>query len=1367
MKKATFTPLFGFVALLLSALFLQSANAQQGIACQNHINASISEFCRADLTSVVVAAGPGISIAVKNGNNYLPQVAPNTYDLSVSNIVLGNTYTYELSNGITKCWGTIRFEDKLAPKIICPAPQMVNCDASYGFSTSEVEIINSGTPGPGQVLASTYMSSYQMLLPLVQECSDFRVFYSDAKNLNCAPGSVGTVIRTFRVVDAYGNVASCSQPINIRSAPTPVLTPNNISITVCPASINLSDYTPAALSASSNPTVKAAAYPAFTTGDCMRTASFTDKTTANACGMKIVRTWVVVDMCTGTILPQVPNSGGSTVQIISLIDDQAPAISAANAIPATIEIGTGALNCLSNHNVVFPKFEDNCNIVSRTLTVNGFTYTSNTNGMVNVNGLPVGSYVGTYRATDACGNIGSVTQIIKVSDLMAPVAIADQNTNVAFTLDCTASVNATSFDDGSLDNCCLDVNRFEVKRVNELTDAKYAALEGNGSFSNKITFVKEDLNGSCTNTVKVCFRVWDCNNNSNSVIVDVKLEDKIGPLAEGADTTVTCGNNASGTDWLNSWENRFQGLTILQYPPVFGTNPGYFDNCDATVAWEPILGSIDQCNRGSMSRKAIVKDKCDRQSCAVFTYKSGQQSQFRITLPKNTKYTCPGSAVPTIAQAIFDARKTLVTVSGCPVVAVDIKSEEILSATGGACYRIKRTWVVASLCHNGMMKGDHGTDDTAVMGSANSDYTYDSSFDGYDPTGKQENDDKYLEYVQIIDVFDSEKPVISNEIVPAIVREGKCTLKLTMGGFDANDQCAPVVDKSWSLLDGNKNPIVTGTNPVTYAGGKVFPAAYTFTAADFGKKYYLRYRAEDRCGNLEVRDYLIEPSDIIKPTTVCYQGLSADLMPTTGEVCLTAVMFDAGSSDGCGVDARNSVILPAVSNQAPSANTRMFSADNTVELRIERASGNPLTFGNSVPTTNMIWIGCTGIVPIRLWSIDAAGNADYCDTYVQIQNNMNAVPKDGICPAVTVNGSRVSGTVATSTGNPLDNALVAVTTSNSPNGKLTGKILSGKYLMQLSNGADVKISADKNDNPLNGVSTYDLVLISKHILGTQTISNQYVKQAADINNNGKITTSDIVELRKMILGLQANFNNNKSWRFFDAQMNEEVLIKNIQSDTKVDFTAVKTGDINGNANAASGQRTVGTHEFSISDRNLQVGETFNLTVSGTEGFGFTMNYDASALEVVNIDENSAVLENGVITTAQVGSDFSVRFRAIAPATLSKVVAINSAITAAEAVVNGELYNIALKFNSTTSEFELYQNQPNPFRSSTAISFNTPTEGAYDITVTDIAGKVVNTASGISVKGMNRVNLDMTNPGVYHYTLTTGNFTATKKMIVMH
>ena len=127
----------------------------------------------------------------------------------------------------------------------------------------------------------------------------------------------------------------------------------------------------------------------------------------------------------------------------------------------------------------------------------------------------------------------------------------------------------------------------------------------------------------------------------------------------------------------------------------------------------------------------------------------------------------------------------------------------------------------------------------------------------------------------------------------------------------------------------------------------------------------------------------------------------------------------------------------------------------------------------------------------------------------------------------------------------------------------------GKYLhLKL----DSKISS--NTNPLNGVSTLDLVLISKHILGTQVINTSSSLSAADVNDNGIISVSDLVELRQMILGIRKDFKNNKSWRIYSN--NKGGLLKDgkfsilIQKDELLSYSLVKIGDINGNADSSLG-----------------------------------------------------------------------------------------------------------------------------------------------------------------------------------------------------
>ena len=70
-----------------------------------------------------------------------------------------------------------------------------------------------------------------------------------------------------------------------------------------------------------------------------------------------------------------------------------------------------------------------------------------------------------------------------------------------------------------------------------------------------------------------------------------------------------------------------------------------------------------------------------------------------------------------------------------------------------------------------------------------------------------------------------------------------------------------------------------------------------------------------------------------------------------------------------------------------------------------------------------------------------------------------------------------------------------------------------------------------SDDWIYGVSTFDLVAMSKHILNQQLLDG-YGQLASDINHNGQVTTFDIVELRKLILGIYKTFPAyTQPWRF--------------------------------------------------------------------------------------------------------------------------------------------------------------------------------------------------------------------------------------------
>ncbi|MEK7255342.1 MAG: T9SS type A sorting domain-containing protein, partial [Bacteroidota bacterium] len=84
-------------------------------------------------------------------------------------------------------------------------------------------------------------------------------------------------------------------------------------------------------------------------------------------------------------------------------------------------------------------------------------------------------------------------------------------------------------------------------------------------------------------------------------------------------------------------------------------------------------------------------------------------------------------------------------------------------------------------------------------------------------------------------------------------------------------------------------------------------------------------------------------------------------------------------------------------------------------------------------------------------------------------------------------------------------------------------------------------------------------------------------------------------------------------------------------------------------------------------------------------------------------------------------------------------------------------------------FELYQNNPNPFREETVIGFHLPEAGAATLTVYDLSGKVLTVVSENYSKGYHEITLnkkDLGASGILFYQVETARQTATGKMVRM-
>jgi hypothetical protein len=338
----------------------------------------------------------------------------------------------------------------------------------------------------------------------------------------------------------------------------------------------------------------------------------------------------------------------------------------------------------------------------------------------------------------------------------------------------------------------------------------------------------------------------------------------------------------------------------------------------------------------------------------------------------------------------------------------------------------------------------------------------------------------------------------------------------------------------------------------------------------------------------------------------------------------------------------------------------------------------------------------------------------------------------------------------------------------------------------------------------------DIALIQQHILGLCKVTDPYYLIAANVNDDERITGADIIELRKVILGLEPNFPNNNSWRFVDASenlatgvlprgYNEMLLVENVTSSvTGLDFAAVKIGDLNGNvvANGLVSNEVEGRSAALIlqaADAVVEAGEEVSVAVTSAMfkevlGYQLTLGYDASALSFAGVESGALEVtssnvgvfaDRGQLTMSwneveaqSVEADevlFTMNFRATAGTRLSDAMYVNSSITRAEAYVGGNETGVELRFVGSESEFALYQNIPNPFEGRTVIGFNLPEAGAATMTIYDVTGKVLRVIDGEFAKGYNQIDLmrtDVNASGVVYYQLTSGEYSATKKMIIV-
>ncbi|WP_369685745.1 T9SS type A sorting domain-containing protein [Ignavibacterium album] len=86
-----------------------------------------------------------------------------------------------------------------------------------------------------------------------------------------------------------------------------------------------------------------------------------------------------------------------------------------------------------------------------------------------------------------------------------------------------------------------------------------------------------------------------------------------------------------------------------------------------------------------------------------------------------------------------------------------------------------------------------------------------------------------------------------------------------------------------------------------------------------------------------------------------------------------------------------------------------------------------------------------------------------------------------------------------------------------------------------------------------------------------------------------------------------------------------------------------------------------------------------------------------------------------------------------------------------------------------TEYDLEQNFPNPFNPTTTINFQLPENSHVSLKVFDIIGNLIATLVDENIEaGYHSIVWDASglSSGVYLYSLTSGSFVSTKKLVLM-
>lgn len=1098
---------------------------------------------------------------------------------------------------------------------------------------------------------------------------------------------------------------------------------------------------------------------------------------------KTIRTWTVLDWCTGEYI--------TYDQIIKVIDQNGPSISVGD-----VNVSVDPWECSADINMPQPEhlFDDCDNIVRYWITGTNanFQVTGNHVNGYTIHDVPVGHHIVQYLAEDCCGNQSKVHVDVHVTDHTPPVPVTKEfivtsltNTGDPNNLDNGISkIFAQYVDSGSYDGCTSVT--LEIRRIDTYCDPQDTLW---GPF---VKFCCDDLGGEAFQEHIVELRVSDAYGNSNLAWSKIRLENKSNPIVYCPEPLiVTCDMDIddfdmtglpSGTGACGPFE-----LLIDEADVILNTEPRDKSaltpplvDIDNDGVYDLVPAYVQGCGFGALRRDFRSEGNLVCQQWIVVEA-TDPFDPSTIKFPKDHSVDCDN----------YDFGEPEWLSSSCNLIGVSLESDTF-HMEQGACMTIVNNWTVIDWC----------------------------TYDAFNPN----SGGKYSD-VQIIRVNDNEDPEINTQDSVVYAAGIDCLSKgvvLEASAID-NGECSSdwigwevsidinsdwVEDYNYSYLqpqllpNGDPNPFYIPKSANGETIQIVLPDGIR------GKKIWHRavWRASDGCNNNRSHTRYFQISDIKAPTPYCL-NLSTAFMDN-GEVELWAVDFNVGSFDNC--TSNEDLLFTFTDVQPPvrdddeydRASDRtwydgsywFFDSTNGDYESLSDYGGDVHRWEPATRSSGKVFtasdLDADGFVEVPIYVWDGCENIDFCNVRLRIVDN------GGV--------GNIAGRILSQGGEPIQNVEAEL------NAAMPGY---PKSVMSNSNGEfafnnapfniDYNLSInDDNDDYLNGVSTLDIVLIQRHILGQEQLDSPYKIIAADVNADKNVSAIDLIELRKLILGINNELPESDSWIYlkngYELNANnvwsyelDQYIMAMSSNQMNQDFMALKIGDVNDSADFGNGNNQIVKRSVSekiiINEQEVFQNEIVEFTIEHAANnlLGYQFALQVSDLEILevkgeNVFGSEYKIDQDVLTLCNYkmesfGSEFiQIKAKVKSSGRLSDMIKLNKQSLKPEFVTefgNKTTSNdLELEIRSQSeSYFELFQNRPNPFKDMTVIEFSLNKDAQVKFEFFDVQGKLLHSQTGQFDKGMNIIEIeteDLGHSGLIYYQISTNEHTATKLMMAL-